>query len=144
MHLMGLLMCWLRVENCLPMATSLTASTSAIRVYPPIYADRSLLPQKLRFVGAEYDVLCNEAHETAKLYSEHEKGEKEQGDIAEDKKQGVQSWRKGNVWWEMVLDAQHGFNYVTKKEPEAEKERKRVTALAYERACAWLKAEVYA
>ena len=42
------------------------------------------------------------------------------------------------------MDAQHGFNYVTKKEPEAEKERKRVTVLAYERACAWLKAEVYA
>ena len=110
----------------------------------PIYADRTLLPEKLRFVGAEYDVLCNEAHETAKLYSEHEQGEKQEGDAAEDKKQGVSSWRKGNVWWEEVLDAQHGFNYVTKKEPEAEKERKRVTALAYERACAWLKKEVYA
>ena len=88
--------------------------------------------------------MCNEAHETAKLYSEHEQGEKQEGDAAEDKKQGVSSWRKGNVWWEEVLDAQHGFNYVTKKEPEAEKERKRVTALAYERACAWLKKEVYA
>jgi acetyl esterase/lipase len=110
----------------------------------PIYADRTLLPQKLRFVGAEYDVLCNEAHETAKLYAEHEKGDIEEGDIAGNKKQGVQSWRKGNVWWEMVLDAQHGFNYVTKKDPEAEKERKRVTDLAYERACEWLKKEVYA
>ena len=110
----------------------------------PIYADRALLPQKMRFVGAEYDVLCNEAHETAKLYSEHEEGDKEQGDVVEDKKQGVQSWRKGNIWWEMVLDAQHGFNYVTKKNPEAEKERKRVTELAYERACEWLKKEVYA
>ncbi|KAH0043009.1 alpha/beta-hydrolase, partial [Aureobasidium melanogenum] len=110
----------------------------------PIYADRSLLPPKIRFVGAEYDVLCNEAHETAKLYAEHEKGEKEEGNKEEDERQGIQTWRKGNIWWEMVLGAQHGFNYVTKKEPSAERERKRITELAYERACEWLMREVFA
>ncbi|KAG9948805.1 alpha/beta-hydrolase, partial [Aureobasidium melanogenum] len=110
----------------------------------PIYADRRLLPPYLRFVGAEYDVLCNEAHETAKLYSEHEKGEKQEGNAEEDERQGVQTWRKGNVWWEMVLGAQHGFNYVTKKEEKAERERKRITELAYERSCEWLLKEVYA
>ncbi|KAI4717963.1 alpha/beta-hydrolase [Aureobasidium sp. EXF-10727] len=110
----------------------------------PIYADRKLLPQKLRFVGAEYDVLCNEAEEAAKLYSKHEDAEKQDGDEQEDKRQGVQTWRKGNVWWEVVLGAQHGFNYVQKKEPAAERERKRITELAYERACEWLKTEIYA
>ncbi|KAH0039180.1 alpha/beta-hydrolase, partial [Aureobasidium melanogenum] len=110
----------------------------------PIYADRSLLPPKIRFVGAEYDVLCNEAHETARMYAEHEKGEKEEGNTEEDHRQGIQRWQKGNIWWEMVLGAQHGFNYVTKKEPSAERERKRITELAYERACEWLMREVYA
>lgn len=110
----------------------------------PVYADRALLPPKMRFVGAEYDVLCNEALETAKLYAEHEKGEKQEGDNVEDTRQGVQTWRKGNIWWEMVLGAQHGFNYVTKKEPSAERERKRITELAYERSCEWLMKEVYA
>ncbi|KAK6005914.1 hypothetical protein QM012_007556 [Aureobasidium pullulans] len=110
----------------------------------PVYADRNLLPLYLRFVGAEYDVLCNEALETAKLYAEHEKGNTQQGDVKEDQNQGIQTWKKGNIEWEMVLGVQHGFNYITKKEPSAERERKKVTALAYERSSEWLLREVYA
>ncbi|KAI5247139.1 alpha/beta-hydrolase [Aureobasidium subglaciale] len=110
----------------------------------PIYADRKLLPKKLRFVGAEYDFLCNEALEAAKLFAEAEGAkDKKQGDAQEDQKQGVKSWKQGNIWWEEVLGAQHGFNYIKKKESKAEEERERITELAYERAAAWLKSEIY-
>ncbi|THY68696.1 alpha/beta-hydrolase [Aureobasidium pullulans] len=96
------------------------------------------------FSGAEYDVLCNEALEAAKLFAAAEQAEREDGNVEEDDRQGVESWRKGGVWWEMVKGAQHGFNYIRRKEGGAERERERVTEMAYERAAAWLKREIYA
>ncbi|THX06373.1 hypothetical protein D6D13_06505 [Aureobasidium pullulans] len=93
---------------------------------------------------AEYDVLCNEALEAARLFAAAENAETVSGNVEEDDRQGVESWRKGGVWWEMVKGAQHGFNYIRKKEVGAERERERITKLAYERAAAWLKREIYA
>ncbi|THX27684.1 alpha/beta-hydrolase [Aureobasidium pullulans] len=110
----------------------------------PIYADRSILPEKMLFIGAEYDVLCNEALEAAKLFAASENAETVSGNVEEDDRQGVESWRKGGVWWEMVKGVQHGFNYIRKKEGGAERERERITEMAYDRAAAWLKREIYA
>jgi acetyl esterase/lipase len=109
----------------------------------PVYADRNTLPAKMLFIGAEHDVLCNEASVTANLYAKAEHAEIKHGDAEEDARQGIESWSAGGISWEKVLGAQHGFNYLKKKEPVAEAERERITLMAYDRAAAWLKREIY-
>lgn len=110
----------------------------------PVYADRKLLPKKMLFIGAEHDVLCAEAEKTAEFYAEIEDGEVVKGDTAEDEKKGVQRWSKGGIWWTKVLDAQHGFNYLKKKDPVAEEQRKKITDKVYAMAATWLQNEIYA
>ncbi|KKY13947.1 putative alpha beta hydrolase fold protein [Phaeomoniella chlamydospora] len=102
----------------------------------PIYADRSKLPEKIFFIGAEYDVLCHEAEIAADLYANAEHANEKIGDDNE--------WRAGGIFWKRVLDAQHGFNFVRKRwNAAAEAKRLDITAKMYEAAAVWLKREVY-
>ena len=84
-----------------------------------IYADRATLPQKMFFIGAEFDVLCWEAWCMARLLA----GDKVDGK-ATGKEMIEEEWQQGGIKWKMVRGQRHGFTHA--KEGDAGKEKKRL------------------
>lgn len=95
----------------------------------PIYADRAALPPHLLFVGAEYDVLCHEAHEMAKkLVGDRAARDKHEGD----------DWEADGVSWLRIKGQRHGFTH-TRASGASELERARVTEELWAAIDKWLK-----
>jgi acetyl esterase/lipase len=73
----------------------------------PICVGRDAIPQRVYFVGAEYDYLCHEAEVMAKKLAF--------GDVnaPEDKKLGDlgDEWEKNGVKWRTVKDVVHGWTH---------------------------------
>jgi acetyl esterase/lipase len=103
----------------------------------PVFAQREDLAEKISILGCEYDMLCKEAELMAEDLATAETGQKaplENGRVG---------WTKGNVRWELIEDAKHGFNQNPAKGEEA-KLQKAKTEKMHAGIAAWLKKEVYA
>lgn len=94
----------------------------------PIFATREDLPQKIFFIGAEYDYLCHEAGEMAKKLAGVEKD--------------TDSWSKGGIKWRKVTGVRHGFIHVRLK-GQAEVERAEAVATTYAEIGKWLQTEAF-
>jgi acetyl esterase/lipase len=102
----------------------------------PVYATREMLPQRMFFVGAEFDVLCKEAWCMAKLLAGKEvKG----ADDDEQPSREDRDWEEGGVRWQMVLDQRHGFTHAPERDAAKEKERVEITAKLWGEMAAWLR-----
>jgi acetyl esterase/lipase len=101
----------------------------------PVYGDRKRLPPKIFLLGAEFDVLCNEAEQTALRYAGAEEDRTRKGDPYD--------WTIGNIKWRKIPGVQHGFNFIKEKDPESEKRRLEITQTAYKWSAEWLKEEVF-
>jgi acetyl esterase/lipase len=102
----------------------------------PIFANRDDLPEKISLLGCEFDMLCNEAEAMAEDLATGEKGEKQP--LSE----GRVGWTKGNVRWELIEGAKHGFNQTP---PEWDKEglNGARTEKMHASIAAWLREHVY-
>lgn len=100
----------------------------------PFHAPRDRLPKKICLIGAEFDMLCDEAQTIANNLAKSEVGEKVGTPT---------SWKQGGIMWEKVLGWQHAFTHMGAK-GEEEKERKKVVKELYEKIAGWLNSEVYA
>ena len=99
----------------------------------PLFAPRDQLPRKVCFFGAEFDMLCDEAHKLALRLERDEPGERT----------GTEDdWTHGGIKWEKVLGFQHGFTHVRAKGDE-ETARRRASEHMYRKAAEWLKREVF-
>ncbi|KAK5199650.1 hypothetical protein LTR99_004446 [Exophiala xenobiotica] len=95
----------------------------------PICADRKTqLPQRIFFIGAEYDSLCHEAEVMAKKFA----GLEEASDT------GPQ-WEENGIKWRMVPDVTHAWTHQPLKNPEAEKKRKKDLEGLYREMADWLR-----
>jgi acetyl esterase/lipase len=102
----------------------------------PIFADRKDLPEKIFILGCELDLLCPEAQEMAENLAELEDG----GRIQLKERNG---WTKGNIRWELIEGAQHGFNQTsTGRGVEADLMRAKAVSM-HAGVAEWLKREVY-
>lgn len=96
---------------------------------------RVALPQRMFFVGAEYDYLCHEAEIMArslafgKFVAEKDKV----GDLGE-------FWEKDGVRWRMVRDVVHGWTHVPVKGEEDRKKQEKLVKLNKE-ISDWLRQE---
>lgn len=97
----------------------------------PIFATRKALPQKIFFIGAEYDYLCNEAGEMAKKLARI------------DDKDASESWNKNGIKWRKVSNMRHGFTHV-KLKGQAEIERQDATTKTHAEIGEWLQTEAFA
>ena len=95
----------------------------------PIFATRKELPQKIFFIGAEYDYLCHEAKEMAKRLAD-----------VEDE---TDAWNRNGIKWRKVLNIDHGFTHV-KLKGQAEIERQEATTKTYAEIGEWLQEEAFA
>ena len=99
----------------------------------PVYATREMLPQKMLFIGAEYDILCQEAAVMARKMA----GFVDWKDIREGGAEMEAGWEKNGVKFMMVKDAQHGFTHVSYRGQEEEK-RKEKTDLTFREIGEWV------
>jgi acetyl esterase/lipase len=98
----------------------------------PIYAKREDLPNRIFFIGAEYDVLCHEAEVMALRLAGHG----ENPEVGHD-----ESWENKGIRWWKIPDVQHGFTHVVKR-GKAEVERKRISEAMYQEMAEWLRRDV--
>ncbi|KAL9113065.1 MAG: hypothetical protein Q9227_002677 [Pyrenula ochraceoflavens] len=99
----------------------------------PIYARRETLPQKIFFVGAEEDVLCDGDEIMANQLGQQE-GAERNGDES--------NFTQGGIRWKKVPQQQHGFTHIAQKGRE-EEERQQVCKRLYKDIAEWLNHEVY-
>lgn len=99
----------------------------------PVYASRDDLPQKLFFVGAEYDVLCREAGITARKLA----GFDDWMDIQEAGLELEKGWDRNGVRFMMVPNVQHAFTHLTYR-GEEEKERLEKTEMTIREIGEWV------
>ena len=99
----------------------------------PIYASRKALPDKIFFIGAEYDCLCQEANTMALRLAEVSAGD---SSIHQD------DWNHNGIKWRMFRDVQHGFTHVSYKGDE-ESHRQTVMKDFWTDITTWLKEEVF-
>ena len=97
----------------------------------PIYASRQDFPNKIFFIGAEYDYLCHEAEIMAKKLAGYDK----------DARTGPK-WEKNGIMWKMYWDMQHGFTHAPQS-GEYEEERKQVTEECYRDIAQWIHKDVF-
>lgn len=93
----------------------------------PICADRMQLPQRIFFIGAEYDYLCHEAEVMAKKFAGLEASDT------------GPEWEQNGIKWQMVPDVTHGWTHLSLKNPEAEKKRKKDLEGLYKEMADWLR-----
>jgi len=93
----------------------------------PICADRMQLPQRIFFIGAEYDYLCHEAEVMAKKFAGLEASDT------------GPEWEQNGIKWRMVPDVTHGWTHLSLKNPEAEKKRKKDLEGLYKEMADWLR-----
>ena len=79
----------------------------------PICATRDMLPQRIYFIGAEYDYLCHEAEIMARslAFGKFEVPGDQVGEL------GMQWEREGIKWWN-VAGAVHGWTHIPMKGDE--------------------------
>lgn len=94
----------------------------------PIYAGRERLPQRIFFIGAEYDYLCHEAAVMARKLA----GLDETGTI------DATDWEKNGIKWRMVPNVTHGWTHMPKR-GEEEVRRKKDLEVLYMEIAEWLK-----
>ena len=108
----------------------------------PIYAPRSAFAtQKMFFVGAEYDYLCQEAHAMASKLAGRGTDGDESGKVV-DVSNFKDEWNENGIKWRMFRGQQHGFTHTTKF-GEEEKERRKATEECYAEMGRWLKEDVW-
>jgi acetyl esterase/lipase len=103
----------------------------------PIFANREDLPEKISILGCEYDMLCREAEQMAEDLAAVEIGEK--ASLPD----GRLGWTKGNIRWELIEGAKHGFNQTPVKGEEGKVLKKKSEAM-HAGIAEWLRKEVYA
>lgn len=81
----------------------------------PRFASRSQLPKHVYLLGAEYDMLCNDAWTMAE-----ELAEKEGAPKTEDRRAGDHGWECGTIRWKRVIGVEHGFNILIQPKTESE------------------------
>lgn len=119
------------LEKMAPIFNWAYVSKGEDRVNPlmsPIFATREDLPQKMFFIGVEYDYLCHEAGEMAKKLA----GVEEDAD----------EWSKNGIKWKKVPGVRHGFTHGRLKGP-AEVERAEAVRLTYAEIGKWLQTEAF-
>jgi acetyl esterase/lipase len=120
-----------RLEKMAPIFNWAYISKGEDRVNPlmsPIFATRKDLPQKIFFIGAEYDYLCYEAGEMAKKLA--------------GLKKGADAWSETGIKWMKVPGVRHGFTHVRLK-GQAEIERANAVADTYAAIGKWLQVEAF-
>jgi acetyl esterase/lipase len=101
----------------------------------PVFAERKDLPQKIFILGCELDCLCAEAKEMAENLADSEEGQMvplREGN----------GWTKGNIRWELIEGAQHGFNQTGSRGGDVELMEAKTIAM-HAGVAEWLKKEVY-
>ncbi|EXJ94364.1 hypothetical protein A1O1_02758 [Capronia coronata CBS 617.96] len=93
----------------------------------PICAGRDRLPQRIFFIGAEYDYLCFQAEIMARKLA----GLDETADTGPD-------WEKNGIKWRMVPNVTHGWTHMP-KQGEEEVQRKEGLEVLYKEIADWLK-----
>lgn len=102
----------------------------------PYFAPREKLPKKMFFLGCEYDLLCQEAHDMAEKWAEAESGEKSTA-------QNGDSWEKGGIKWELLRGCEHGFNQTPPNNEEDAKVKRAKQEAMHESVAKWLFEQVY-
>lgn len=105
----------------------------------PIAAKREALPQKLFFLGCEYDMLCGEARKMAENMAVSGPGKEETADT-----ELSDGWVNGDVRWMHLKSVEHGFNMVsTGISSEKLQDNRRRGYYMHEQIAGWLYNEVY-
>ncbi|KAE8446635.1 hypothetical protein EG329_011828 [Mollisiaceae sp. DMI_Dod_QoI] len=103
----------------------------------PRFAKKSELPKYVYLSGAEWDMLCWEAEDTAKsLVVDGE----ERMDV---KGEGWDGWMQGGVRWECFRKRKHAFTHVKEWGRAREQERVKIVEELYDRVGKWLRNEVW-
>jgi len=103
----------------------------------PRWAKTEDLPRNVYLVGAEYDMLCHEALETAKALVNPEVERKPIPGIPPE-----DGWSQGGIRWEIARGRQHAFTHVPLSGQKEVEILKAVDEL-YHRLGAWLTKEVW-
>ncbi|KAE8445374.1 hypothetical protein EG329_013496 [Mollisiaceae sp. DMI_Dod_QoI] len=107
----------------------------------PRWADMNDLPSSVYLIGAEYDMLCNEAQQMAQSLAKNSAAESKRIGIAT-LPQGY-GWQQGGIRWECARGKKHAFTHIT-KHGEKEVERMKFCQGMYSRVGWWLKEDVWA
>ncbi|KAI9861716.1 MAG: hypothetical protein M1813_005065 [Trichoglossum hirsutum] len=111
----------------------------------PLLSPRRAYPKSLPpyayLVGAEYDMLCYEAEQTAESLSEYSAMDCERTSIPTLLEED--GWQQGGVRWECARGRQHAFTHIT-KHGRKERDRVKFCQEMYSRVGCWLNEEVWA
>jgi acetyl esterase/lipase len=94
----------------------------------PAFMDKSLLPEYVYVIGAEYDMLANEARKFMFRIAGIENPTEEE----------KYEFTRGGLRWTLARDVEHGFTHFMFAQGEAEEQRKAVYKKAFDEAGEWL------
>ncbi|KAI9772211.1 MAG: hypothetical protein M1840_000960 [Geoglossum simile] len=107
----------------------------------PLRAEPNDLPAHVYLVGAEYDMLCYEAHKMAEVMAKHSAPDCERTSISTPANGA--GWQQGGVRWECAMGKQHAFTHI-EKHGQKEEDRVQFCHEMYHRIGSWLTEEVWA
>ena len=109
----------------------------------PLFAPRDILPEKLYFIGCEYDLLCAEARDMATKIADLESSD---GTVAKQELPADRTgWQCGKVTWEELKGLEHGFNqrYTFERNKILQSEWRERSGEMHAKIAEWLFKEVY-